>query len=158
MKRAPWTSITLAALLLVGLPASPASAQTLSPGCQAVISHTGFFGDHYAGFSLSGKEFFANEKITVTASTPTSVATPTTVRLTVGDAFVDTTPFPGTLSYTFPADITTSVIWNTEGGNATWTATCATPPTSAEECKKGGWEAFAFENQGDCVRFVTTDR
>jgi hypothetical protein len=32
------------------------------------------------------------------------------------------------------------------------------PPTSADECKKGGWEQFntprTFKNQGDCVSFV----
>ena len=32
------------------------------------------------------------------------------------------------------------------------------PPTSADECKKGGWEKFntprTFKNQGDCVSFV----
>ncbi len=32
------------------------------------------------------------------------------------------------------------------------------PPTSADQCKKGGWEQFntprTFKNQGDCVSFV----
>jgi uncharacterized delta-60 repeat protein len=34
------------------------------------------------------------------------------------------------------------------------------PPTSKEECKHNGWRAFnvprAFENEGDCIRFVNT--
>jgi hypothetical protein len=33
------------------------------------------------------------------------------------------------------------------------------PPTSVEECKKGGWEQFnnpTFKNQGDCVSYVVT--
>ena len=35
---------------------------------------------------------------------------------------------------------------------------CDTPiPTSAERCKKGGYEAFNFENQGDCVSLVATE-
>ena len=30
-------------------------------------------------------------------------------------------------------------------------------PTSADECKNGGWEAFGiFKNQGDCVSYVAT--
>ena len=31
-------------------------------------------------------------------------------------------------------------------------------PTSAEQCKKGGWQSFGgvFKNQGDCVSFVAT--
>jgi len=31
-------------------------------------------------------------------------------------------------------------------------------PTSAEECKNGGWQSFGglFKNQGDCVSFVAT--
>jgi hypothetical protein len=29
-------------------------------------------------------------------------------------------------------------------------------PTSTQECKNGGWRAFGFKNQGDCVSFVAT--
>lgn len=29
-------------------------------------------------------------------------------------------------------------------------------PTTKDECKKGGYQAFGFENQGDCVAFVAT--
>ncbi|MBC5811138.1 MAG: hypothetical protein GIW95_09880 [Candidatus Eremiobacteraeota bacterium] len=30
-------------------------------------------------------------------------------------------------------------------------------PTSADQCKKGGWRTFGiFKNQGDCVSFVAT--
>jgi hypothetical protein len=31
-------------------------------------------------------------------------------------------------------------------------------PTTKEECMKGGWEAFGFKNQGQCVRFVETGK
>jgi hypothetical protein len=39
-----------------------------------------------------------------------------------------------------------------------FTVTDAQPlPTSKEQCKKGGWQAFGiFKNQGDCVSFVAT--
>ena len=36
------------------------------------------------------------------------------------------------------------------------------PPTSKDECKKGGWETFntprTFKNQGDCVSYVQTGK
>jgi len=32
-----------------------------------------------------------------------------------------------------------------------------TGPTSADQCKKGGWQVFGiFKNEGDCVSFVAT--
>ncbi len=33
-----------------------------------------------------------------------------------------------------------------------------TDPMTIGECKKGGWEAFGFRNQGQCVRFVNTGK
>ena len=31
-------------------------------------------------------------------------------------------------------------------------------PTTVEECKKDGWEAYlVFKNQGDCVSFIATE-
>lgn len=29
-------------------------------------------------------------------------------------------------------------------------------PTDKEQCKNGGWEAYGFKNQGQCIRFVNT--
>jgi hypothetical protein len=31
-------------------------------------------------------------------------------------------------------------------------------PTDKDECKNGGWMAFGFDNQGQCVRFVETGK
>lgn len=31
-------------------------------------------------------------------------------------------------------------------------------PTNKDECKVGGWEAFGFKNQGQCIRFVETGK
>lgn len=31
-------------------------------------------------------------------------------------------------------------------------------PTETDACKKGGWTAFGFDNQGQCVRFVQTGK
>jgi hypothetical protein len=32
------------------------------------------------------------------------------------------------------------------------------PKKVASESKNGGWEAFGFKNQGQCVRFVETGK
>jgi hypothetical protein len=36
------------------------------------------------------------------------------------------------------------------------------PPTTTDQCKKGGWQTFnvprTFKNQGDCVSFVNTGK
>ncbi len=35
------------------------------------------------------------------------------------------------------------------------------PPTTKEQCKKGGWQTFnnpAFKNQGDCIQYVNTGK
>ena len=34
----------------------------------------------------------------------------------------------------------------------------ADDPSSIDECKNGGWEAFGFRNQGQCVRYVNTGK
>jgi hypothetical protein len=41
-----------------------------------------------------------------------------------------------------------------------WTSFAVLPnnPQSKDECKKGGWEAFGFENQGQCIRYVNTGK
>lgn len=31
-------------------------------------------------------------------------------------------------------------------------------PASKDDCKKGGWAAFGFKNQGECIKFVNTDK
>ena len=34
----------------------------------------------------------------------------------------------------------------------------AVDPDTKKDCKKGGWEAFGFRNQGQCVRFVNSGK
>jgi hypothetical protein len=31
-------------------------------------------------------------------------------------------------------------------------------PTSKDQCKNGGWKAFGFKNQGQCIQFVNTGK
>jgi hypothetical protein len=43
-----------------------------------------------------------------------------------------------------------------------WTAAQIGPPTSEDQCKKGGWMTFntprTFKNQGDCMQYVNTGK
>jgi hypothetical protein len=40
-----------------------------------------------------------------------------------------------------------------------WTTFYVLPDVQTkEECKKGGWEAFGFSNQGQCVRYIETGK
>lgn len=39
--------------------------------------------------------------------------------------------------------------------------TYASPPSTVDQCKLGGWQAYsnpAFKNQGDCIQFVNTNK
>jgi hypothetical protein len=57
------------------------------------------------------------------------------------------------------ADFWVTSVWTLEKlASASATLQCRPPmPTSASQCKNGGWAAWSdFRNQGDCVSFVTT--
>jgi hypothetical protein len=81
----------------------------------------------------------------------------------------------GEVLHTWTLSDPTDVIGSTVGGNRYgWFATnevgvlaidnsrldvAVGPPTSGDECKKGGWQQFnapTFKNQGDCVSYVVT--
>jgi hypothetical protein len=34
----------------------------------------------------------------------------------------------------------------------------AADPSTKEDCKRGGWQSYGFQNQGQCIRFVETDK
>ena len=34
----------------------------------------------------------------------------------------------------------------------------STDPTTKQECMNGGWAAYGFKNQGQCIRFVKTGK
>lgn len=151
----------LAGVLSLGLgtvtAGEPAGAQMLSSGCQVLnLPHL----DGAMADSVSyGGSFFAGERMTFTASEPTSSGAPSVLYLFVGNQLVDSSAFPGSVSYTFPADTTTSWAWQAVGGGAIITVSCHLDPrlaTSKDECTAGGYEAFGFDNQGDCVSFVAT--
>jgi hypothetical protein len=40
-----------------------------------------------------------------------------------------------------------------------WTLFAVGPtPADKNDCKNGGWAAFGFRNQGECIKFVNTGR
>ncbi len=46
----------------------------------------------------------------------------------------------------------------TDGPGATACILVANDPATKADCMKGGWEAFGFKNQGQCVRFIETGK
>ena len=120
----------MAILAAVGLNASPAAAQAgSSPGCQNLNDPS--LDDQYFGRqSAAPTQHFAGETITFTASTPVNGPTPTAVifEQPIGTV-IATSPFPGTVSYTYPADAITTISWyvNTNS-SVTWTVTCTPAP------------------------------
>lgn len=165
-------ALALAAVPLLSL-AAPASARAMSAGCTAANDPRldGDYGDFggtdgwlFAGGGVYGvAEYFEGETITVTATEPMQYGPPSTVNLVispadtpVGDVY--STPFPGSVSYTFPEDTNfTFVHWYVEGANVDWTVSCRPAmPVSFEDCADGGWQAYGFKNQGECVSYVAS--
>lgn len=154
--------MALAAAAALGMVMAPTATalQTLSTGCQNM--NDPFFDRVYGTAAAIGLPFTAGEKITITAGEPGFFA-PELLNLRVNGAIVDTSPFPGTLEYTIPADGTYQITFGAPIGgtpSATWTVKCSAPmPTATAECKNGGWKLFddgtgGFDNQGDCVSYV----
>lgn len=89
--------------------AIPASAQTLSYSCQAVNTWDGtqlFFN----GFQMHNLDFNAGEQISLTPGATYMNAPATEIHMELNGVLVATNPIPGTLTYTFPADINVPTI------------------------------------------------
>ncbi len=129
MKRAMCIVMTMLAAMVVSSAGSAGAQATLSPGCEA-LNQPGFDG-LYSQAAPGPYQFFVGEQITVAASEPTAISQPTALELEVPypGGVVQMAPFPGTISYTFQADMVTQVRWGVNSGNATWTVSCqAAPP------------------------------
>jgi FIMAH domain len=79
-----------------------------------------FYPQRAAGPDL---QFAAGEHITMAAGLPAVVGPLSQVTLRIDGTVVQTTGFPGTVEYTFPAAGTHLVAWNVDG-DATWTVSC----------------------------------
>jgi hypothetical protein len=133
---------------------APYPPLTLSPGTYDFVAlDTG-----NAGAVGSMDVYFdAAPPITVTTLTPNSPPTP------IGDTIVTVSNF--TLANSDPAidRVGTCAAFpdGSQDSLARFTITVETVepvlPTTKDECKNGGWEDFGvFENQGDCVSFVSS--
>lgn len=105
---------------------APAMAQAaLSPGCQALNAPA--FDGFYSGTGIPATSFFAGERVTVEADPPNDPTFMPQIFLHVEGAGSQTTSFPGTLSYTFPANALVGVAWGENppvGNRATWAVSC----------------------------------
>jgi hypothetical protein len=113
----------LALSLLVGLPVlgAASAASALSNGCGLLNGRSG----NANSFGEDGQPLDAGDQVTVTATLPAS-STTTAVIVQVNGVTVASTPFPGTVSYTFPTSATpTSVSAGVDIGNAQLSVTCA---------------------------------
>jgi hypothetical protein len=121
-------SLIVSAVLFSFPHPQPSLAQAaLSPGCTAINDPA--WDGNYGGGGPGAHDFYAGETLTMTAGTPTVGGTPDTLRLFIGVTLVDTESFPGTLTYTFPADTNTTVSWDTlllsgDAPDVTWTVSC----------------------------------
>jgi len=102
-----------------------------SPGCSALNASA--LDAQYTAKVIPASRFFAGERVTAAAGPPTGPPRPPSRVLLVVNRLVDSTPFPGTVAYTFPADASVPVIWSVDAGSARWTVTC-TPPLVSPGC------------------------
>ena len=121
-------ALVVGAVFVVG---GPANAQTRSPGCveveEAVDNAT-------ASSVLFEGDFFAGETITGTATPVENGAEqPDSVFVAVNFIQVDTTDFPGTVSYTFPTDTDDDVAFFVDQGTAVWTFSCDPAPEDGDD-------------------------
>jgi hypothetical protein len=126
------TVLTAAAVALAAAAvAPPASAQNLSPGCQALNDPV--FDFVYGASGVPSMPFAKGEVISASAGEPTAFAPPVTVILGVNTVEVDTAAFPGTVEFVIPAAGDYSVLWAVHPEDvislsvATWTVKCEAP-------------------------------
>ena len=127
MKRLLGVVVSVLAPLVVAFDASSAQAHTLSESCQFVDASAHLDGVYYQA-AFAG-HFFAGETLTVQATAPIAGTLPTTIVLqSPFGTVVDTAPFPGSVSYTFPVDANTDLNWSTNSNNnVTWAVSCQAP-------------------------------
>jgi|GEM_PF-4958751 len=132
MRKTRWVwTVLFVSVFVVGaglIPPRSASgaSQTMSAGCQEV--NDPFFDGSYGVGTILGWPFFAGESVVLRAS-DNSVSH--TISLTLDGTIVDTSPFPGQVSYQFTADETVNLSWQVDTGIAQWDANCYAPGCDA---------------------------
>jgi hypothetical protein len=79
-----------------------------------------------------------------------------------GDEDFDPPCEPDAITRTFSATATVEVrlaLGGERDWDFDWTPfTVGAAPTDKADCKKGGWEAFGFRHQGECIKFVNAGK
>lgn len=69
--------------------------------------------------------------------------------LTITEAYV----VPATVRHPYTQHLVETFV-SAATNPAQYASLCLTLPTTADQCKNGGWQSFGFRNQGQCVSFV----
>lgn len=121
-------AVLVASVVALG-PAPPAGAAP-SQGC-GVVNEPPFDGPYAAATFPDALTFAAGDQLTLTATDPTQGAASFSLEVPTGST-VSSTAIPGTITYTFPADVSTTLYWSVDVGLASWTVSCtpAATPTA----------------------------
>jgi hypothetical protein len=140
-----WTAPTLAAPN-----ATPGAGGNWDPNL--VQTPDGRYHLHYAPGPFSGE----NQRIEVVTSTdfvtwsaPTAVTSPANY----WDYWPEAIAINGTLRLFYTSEAATSSGGDIGTGHI-WSLGTQVLPTNKDQCKNGGWAAFGFRNQGQCVSSV----
>ena len=105
-------------------PSALAGASTEISGCATILAVGSV---ERTRIDIPSRQYFAGERVTVSAASPTSAGTPTSVYLQVpAGSVVESHSFPGSVTYLFAANTITTVSYGVDSGNATLAASCAT--------------------------------
>jgi Ca2+-binding RTX toxin-like protein len=134
-------------LTVLVMPSAVGAQQELSEICAYLRDYPP---TRFTGVEFS-EDFFAGETVSMTVDNP-GLGNPQTVTLEVNDIVVDSTPFPGTVSYTIPSDGTYKFFARIdEGTNAIIDFDCTNepPPPSTPTCN--GLAATVYVKDGKIV-------
>ena len=128
--------------------ARTADVQLRDPGTGAVLATLHSFSTGPASVAPTGDTGW------LTVSVPFAGVAGQVVRIHVTQSVPDFFPGPGQ----FEVDAFSMVALSPSNPEPPPTDPTVEDPSDAGSCKAGGWEAFGFKNQGQCVRFVETGK
>lgn len=123
-------------------------------------------GVYFATF-LAVRDYTTGEVITVSATAAAGIPTPSSTSVTKqlfegGDSIeepvqVDTDGFPGTLTYTIPADAPYRLAWTVDVGGAQWQASCEPAATTPSTEDTNGTTPSTEDTTGTTTQPPPTD-